>query len=65
MVNKIFLCEIKLLKQPKHNSQSSTSSFYMSTKTGVKVQKFFWKQLRISDSCMISDENMFVLKKYL
>ena len=44
-------CEIKPLKQPKRNSQSSEASFYVSTKTGLdwtglKVQKFFWKQLR-------------------
>ena len=37
--------EIKLLKHPKHNSQSSKLSFYLSTKTGLKVQKLFWKQL--------------------
>ena len=39
-------CKIKLLKQPKHNSQRSELSFYMSVKTGLKVHKFFWKQLR-------------------
>ena len=39
-------CEIKPLKQPKRNSQSSKASFYVSTKTGLKLQKFFWKQFR-------------------
>ena len=34
-------CEIKLLKQPECNSRNSKPSFYMSTKTGVKVHKFF------------------------
>ena len=39
-------CKIKPLKQPKRNSKSSKSSFHMSTKTGLKVQKLFWKQSR-------------------